>query len=633
MPQKSELEMENKADDLTLTPGETAETTTGSEAEVIVDESSSIAEPLSSDAIEITENEEPETAAKRYADSAEVLVALTELSQLPADEISREEVARLRQLFHNFQKSEAAATLEAATAADDVDPFALTPVSEEATKALEIFNGLIEQIKEKKTARAAEVEAELRQNFETKEALISEIITMSGDTDNVNRHFPRFREIQAQFKAIGEVDPRHTTEQWKRYQDAVELFYDQLKVNKDLRDYDFKKNLEAKEAIIAEAKTLSGVSDIVAAFRRLQELHNSWREIGPVAKEMRNDIWARFKEASAVINRNYQAFFEERKERENQFEAAKTALCEKIESIDLTALTGFNAWNEATDSVLKAQEEWKTLGFASKKVNSKLFARFREACDKFFEAKAAYYKGIKDDLHRNLELKTALADEAESLAQSTDWKATADKLTELQRRWREIGAVPKKHSDAVWRRFQTACDTFFRRKKEDLNEARSSQQVNLQAKRQLIADLAALPEDMPRQEVVAAIKAAQARWTEIGHVPFKDKETIYTEFRAVIDNLFATRDLRGRNDANNRFRSSIDEISDPSKLSRERERLARVLEQKRADLQAYQNNLGFFNFKSAQSSSMLKEIERKTRRIQDDIADLEQKISLIDSKK
>lgn len=505
--------------------------------------------------------------------------------------------------------------------------------AKEAVPAIDdMSRQLLNSIKEKKAARAAEVEAELQRNYEKKNALIDEITAMSNDTDNVNRHFTRFREIQQEFKSVGDVAPQQMSDQWKRYQEAVEIFYDQLKVNKDLRDYDFKKNLETKLQLCAEAEQLDAEADVIAAFKRLQDLHVIWRETGPVDKEQREEIWARFKEASAVVNKKYQAFFEERKAREQENENAKTAICERLEALDFDALKSFNAWNDMTKTILQAQEDWRKLGFASKKANNALFTRFRAVCDKFFAQKAEYYKSVKEDMAANLEKKIALCEQAEALKDSTDWKATADKLTELQRRWKTIGSVPKKRSDEVWKRFQEACDFFFEQKKRDLSQSRKSEQENLRAKRALTASLKEIAADAPRQEVVAAIKDAQARWNEIGHVPFREKDKVYEEFRAVINELYKVHDLKDTRANFARFENSINEMSDSGKLSRERERLARVLETKRSELTTYQNNLGFFNFKSTSGSSMLRDIERKTQRIRDDIADLEKKIALIDGR-
>lgn len=559
---------------------------------------------------------------------ADIIITLTALAQAGADEISRDEVSRLKQRYYALRK----ATDEEARKqfiANGNDPEAFIP---EEDPADEVLRQLLNSIKEKKAARAAEVEAELQRNYEKKNALIDEITAMSNDTDNVNRHFTRFREIQQEFKNVGDVAPQQMSDQWKRYQEAVEIFYDQLKVNKDLRDYDFKKNLETKLQLCAEAEQLDAEADVIAAFKRLQDLHVTWRETGPVDKEQREEIWTRFKEASAVVNKKYQAFFEERKAREQENENAKTAICERLEALDFDALKSFNAWNDMTKTILQAQEDWRKLGFASKKANNVLFTRFRAVCDKFFAQKAEYYKSVKEDMAANLEKKIALCEQAEALKDSTDWKATADKLTELQRRWKTIGSVPKKRSDEVWKRFQEACDFFFEQKKRDLSQSRKSEQENLRAKRALTASLKEIAADAPRQEVVAAIKDAQARWNEIGHVPFREKDKVYEEFRAVINELYKVHDLKDTRANFARFENSINEMSDSGKLSRERERLARVLETKRSELTTYQNNLGFFNFKSTSGSSMLRDIERKTQRIRDDIADLEKKIALIDGR-
>lgn len=559
---------------------------------------------------------------------ADIIITLTALAQAGADEISRDEVSRLKQRYYALRK----ATDEEARKqfiANGNDPEAFIP---EEDPADEVLRQLLNSIKEKKAARAAEVEAELQRNYEKKNALIDEITAMSNDTDNVNRHFTRFREIQQEFKSVGDVAPQQMSDQWKRYQEAVEIFYDQLKVNKDLRDYDFKKNLETKLQLCAEAEQLDAEADVIAAFKRLQDLHIIWRETGPVDKEQREEIWTRFKEASAVVNKKYQAFFEERKAREQENENAKTAICERLEALDFDALKSFNAWNDMTKTILQAQEDWRKLGFASKKANNVLFTRFRAVCDKFFAQKAEYYKSVKEDMAANLEKKIALCEQAEALKDSTDWKATADKLTELQRRWKTIGSVPKKRSDEVWKRFQEACDFFFEQKKRDLSQSRKSEQENLRAKRALTASLKEIAADAPRQEVVAAIKDAQARWNEIGHVPFREKDKVYEEFRAVINELYKVHDLKDTRANFARFENSINEMSDSGKLSRERERLARVLETKRSELTTYQNNLGFFNFKSTSGSSMLRDIERKTQRIRDDIADLEKKIALIDGR-
>lgn len=619
MPEKS-MELEDSNKDLTLNENqqpaeeETKNTVTADET------------PATDDCSEPEDAPQPGYVAPKSKEEA--LSRIKEIADREADSISREEVSRLKQQYFLLQKAAADEAFKKFTE-EGGDPFAYTQVTDDTEEDLK---ELLNTIKEKKAARAAQVEAEHQRNYELKESLISELAAMASDTDNVNRLFPRFREIQQEFKTIGDVPPQSASDQWKKYQDAVEHFYDQLKVNKDLRDYDFKKNLDTKLHLCDEAEQLASENDVITAFKRLQDLHVKWRETGPVAKDIREEIWNRFKDASAVINKRYQSFFEERKQREQENEAAKTAICERVEAIDLESLKSFNAWNETTKTILQAQEDWKKLGFASKKANNALFARFRQTCDRFFTLKAEYYKSVKDEQAANLTKKTALCEQAEALKDSTEWKATADKLVELQKQWKKIGAVTKKHSDSIWKRFQTACDYFFEQKKKDFSDSRHAEQANLKAKRALTAALKEIPSDAKREDVIAAIKDAQNKWGEIGHVPFREKDKVYDEFRAAINELYSVHDLKETRAGFARFETTINETTDSNKLQRERERLARVLEQKRVELTTYQNNLGFFNFKSASGSSMLRDIERKTQRIKDDIADLEKKIELIDSR-
>ena len=428
------------------------------------------------------------------------------------------------------------------------------------------------------------------------------------------------------------MPPTVATEQWKQYQDAVEAYYDQLKINKELRDYDFKKNLEIKQLICEEAEKLTEETDIIVAFKRLQDLHEKWREVGPVAKDIREEIWGRFKDASAIINKKYQAYFEERKNREQENENAKTAICERIEALDFESLKSYSAWDEMTKVILEAQEDWKKLGFASKKMNNVLFARFRETCDKFFEMKANYFKNIKDDLASNLEKKIALCEKAEALKDSTDWKKTTDEFVALQKEWKTIGAVAKKHSEVVWRRFLAACDYFFEEKKKKTSGVRQTEQANLKLKKEVIAKLGAIAEDTPREDAIKQVKELMAQWQEIGHVPYREKDKVYETYRAKVDELYKRFDMRGSQARMSNFEDSVNEMSgDENKLYRERERLMRNYEQKRNELNTYENNMGFFNSKSKSGDSMLRELERKIQRIKEEIATLEQKIKVIDS--
>lgn len=565
-------------------------------------------------------------APKGPTDKAEVLEALTRLASADAVEISREEVARLKQLFYSFRKAELEAEmadfLAAGNAEADFLP-ALDPAEEK-------FKELMNAVRDRKAALTAAHEAELAANLERKKALIEELQQLSADTDNVNRTFPRVKEIQAEFKAIGDVPPTEATDLWKTYQATVEQFYDQLKVNKDLRDYDFRKNLELKTLLCEEAEKLDADDDVVLAFKRLQNLHDEWRQTGPVAKELREEIWQRFKDASAVVNKKYQAFFEERKAREAANEQAKTAICERVEAIDCTQFKSFGAWEEATKTIIAAQQEWKTLGFASRKVNNALFARFRKACDNFFTLKGEYYRAVKDELAANLAKKIALCEQAEALSESTDWRRTADRLVALQKEWKTIGTVAKKQSDAVWQRFQKACDTFFEARKRNQSEGRSEEQANLKAKREIIEALKGIGADTPRAEAMAKVKEMQARWQEIGHVPFREKDKIYDEYRALCDAFYS----RARRDGTgaSRFEDVVKEMSgDAAKLRRERDRIVRAYEIKRNELKTYENNLGFLSSKSKSGDSMVREMERRIQRIKDDLAAIEQKIALIDA--
>lgn len=579
--------------------------------------------------IEDSQVEQPqEEVAKTSLSKEELLAALTELSQKEATDIGRDEVSRLKQQFYAIRKNEIEKE-KAEFIANGNEEAAFAAKTDELE---EKFKEALNVIKEKKAVLLAAQEAERQNNFEQKAKILDAIKTLAADTDNVNRTFNRFKELQQEFKNVGEVPPTVATEQWKQYQEAVEAYYDQLKINKELRDYDFKKNLEIKQLICEEAEKLAEETDIIVAFKRLQDLHEKWREVGPVAKDIREEIWGRFKDASAIINKKYQAYFEERKNREQENENAKTAICERIEALDFESLKSYSAWDEMTKMILEAQEDWKKLGFASKKMNNVLFARFRETCDKFFEMKANYFKNIKDDLATNLEKKIALCEKAEALKDSTDWKKTTDEFVALQKEWKTIGAVAKKHSEVVWRRFLAACDYFFEEKKKKTSGVRQTEQANLKLKKEVIAKLGAIAEDTPREEAIKQVKELMAQWQEIGHVPYREKDKVYETYRAKVDELYKRFDMRGSQARMSNFEDSVNEMSgDENKLYRERERLMRNYEQKRNELNTYENNMGFFNSKSKSGDSMLRELERKIQRIKEEIATLEQKIKVIDS--
>lgn len=388
-----------------------------------------------------------------------------------------------------------------------------------------------------------------------------------------------------------------------------------------------------KELLISEASKLNEEADVITAFKRLQELHGKWREIGPVAKELREEIWQKFKDASLEVNKRYQAHFEERKAREQANEAGKTAICERVEALDFSNLNSFSAWEEMTGVLKQAQEDWKKLGFASRKMNNALFNRFRATCDTFFALKAAYFKSVKEELARNLAAKTALVERAEALKDSTDWKKTSEELVALQKEWKTIGTVAKKYSDSIWQRFQKACDAFFEKKKAATSSVRQTEQANLQAKRDLVKELDKITSEMSKPDAIRFIQELQERWKSVGHVPFREKDKVYEQFRNRINEVRKEFDLNDRRGREERFENSMAEIEgDENRLYKEREKQLRLLETRRAELRTYENNLGFLNAKSKSGNSLVKDFERKIERLKADISGLEDRIRLIDSK-
>lgn len=586
------------------------------------------------EAAAITPAEQSDTPkpVQAYATKAEIVDAVKILAQKPAEEILREEVNRLKVQFYALERERVSALLAEYMKVEGNEE---SDFVAEADPADEEFKAAMQEIKDKKSEYLAKIATERLDNLLKKNAIIEEINAAADDTDSVHRHLDRVHELQTQFKEIGAVPDTDTSDLWRRYQQATERFYDQLRVNKDLRDLDFRKNLESKTLICEEAQRLADEPDIVVAFRRLQELHDKWREIGPVAKELREEIWTRFKDASAVVNKKYQSFFEERKAVEQANEAAKTALCERVEAIRPEELTNNAAWDEATKTVLSAQEEWKTLGFASRKVNTELFKRFRKLCDGFFAAKAAYFKQQKDIYNDNLARKISLCERAEELKESTDWRKATDAFVELQNRWRTIGAVPKKQSDAVWTRFRAACDYFFERKKQSGSETRRIEQTNLKAKRDVIEQLKAITAESvtDRNEAVAKVRELMDLYQHTGHVPFRDKDKLHEAYRAEVSRLYDTLDMNNKRAARAAFEESVNELAgNEHELQRQRERLLRSAEMKRNEIKTFENNLGFFNSRSRSGEAMLRDMQSRMARLREELDSIQSKISLIDSK-
>ena len=502
----------------------------------------------------------------------------------------------------------------------------------EVDVAEENFRAIMASIRQRRAQIAEEVEKQKAENLERKLAIIDRIKELATSPEEANAHFDEFKQLQAAWKETGVVPAERATEIWKNYQLYVEQFYDLLKLNSEAREYDFKKNLSAKERLIELAEKLVDEEDIIAAFNKLQALHAEYKEIGPVAKDLREDVWNRFKAASTVINKRHQEHFEAIKAREDEALHQKEALCEQVEAIQLEELTTFPAWEEKTKEVIALQADWKNIGFAGHKQNSAIFDRFRTACDRFFTAKAEYYRAVKDEQNENLEQKRKLVEEVEALKDSTEWRKTANKLIELQKRWKEIGPIPRKYSEQLWKRFTEACDQFFEAKNAAGADQRAEETANMEAKQQIIEQLKALAADAA-DATIEKVKELQAQWNEIGHVPFRDKDRLYKEYRAAADVLykqFGATQVRRRLEG---FQKSVRQAvaKGESTLSRERERLQRIFEARKAEVQTYENNLNFLNATSKSGNSLVAEMNHKVEKLREEVELLSQKIKALDA--
>ena len=540
----------------------------------------------------------------------------------------RSELDLLKQAFYKLHKAAQIAArnafLEAGGQPEDWHA--------EVDGAEENFKAIMASIRQRRAQLAEEAEKLKAANLSRKLDIIERIKELATSPEEANAHFDEFKQLQAAWKETGAVPAERATEVWKNYQLYVEQFYDLLKLNSEAREYDFKKNLTAKERLIELAEKLVDEEDIIAAFNKLQALHAEYKEIGPVAKELREDVWNRFKAASTVINKRHQEHFEAIKAREDECLQQKTALCEQAESIQTDDITTFAAWEEKTKEVIELQAQWKEIGFAGHKQNNIIFDRFRSACDRFFSAKAEYFRNIKDEQNGNLEAKRKLAEEAEALKDSTEWSKTAKKLIELQKRWKEVGPVPRKYSEQLWKRFTEACDHFFEAKNAAGADQRAEETANMEAKRAIIEQLKELATDAANA-TIDKVKELQAQWNEIGHVPFRDKDKLYKEYRAVADELYkqfgasqARRRLEG-------FQKSVRQAvaKGESTLGRERERLMRIFEARKAEVQTYENNLNFLNATSKSGNSLVAEMNHKVEKLREELDLLSQKIKAVEA--
>ena len=556
---------------------------------------------------------------------SELVDMMREAATRPIEDV-KDEVQAIKAAFFALRREEMSQEKEAFLANGNEEGDFVPKEDVDENNLKELLNVL----KERRTEYNAAQEANREANLAKKRQIITLINEIANDPDNINRQFNRVKQLQQEFKDAGEVPATADTEIWKEFQRATERFYDVLKVNRELRDYDFKKNLEQKQQLCEEAEALDEETDIVTAFRKLQELHNKWREIGPVAKELREELWARFKAASSAINKKYQTFFEDRKSKEKENADAKTELCEKIEQITTDNLKTYAQWDEVTKQIIALQEDWKKLGYASRKANAALFARFRKSCDDFFAKKAEFYKTMKDELSSNLAKKIDLCERAEALMESTEWKEATDKFVEMQKEWKTIGPVVKKHSDAVWKRFIAACDHFFEQKKKQNVNVHAVEHDNLKAKKEVIATLKATIEEVA-EDAAQTVRNLMDRWQEIGHVPFKEKDKIYAQYRELVDKAFETLNMRGSRSSGEGGSRGPRQSSGSDRGLSERDRLVRTYEQRMSELKTFENNMGFLTANTKSGNSLVQEMERRIARLKEEIAELEQKIKELDN--
>lgn len=494
------------------------------------------------------------------------------------------------------------------------------------------LKNLLNDYRTKKAAATAQKEKEKENNLIQKQHVLEQMKSLVESNDDVSAHINEFRALQQKWKSIGHVPAQSATELWKQYNTYQEAFWDLIKINNELREYDFRKNLEAKTLICEAAERLAGETDVVSAFQTLQKLHEEWHELGPVARDLREEIWTRFKNASSIVNKKHQSYFEGIRELEDKNLELKNALCEKIEAFDYSDFKTYKQWDEGTQTLLGWQDEWRTIGFAPRKANQKIFERYRKACDSFFAAKAEFYKESKNQLNQNLDKKKALCEQAEALKESTDWKETSNKLIQLQKEWRTIGPVAKKHSDEIWKRFISACDYFFEQKGKNTSGLKNQETENLEQKKQIIEQIKAIEKGTDPGENLAKLRDLMAEWNKIGHVPFKEKDKIYKEYKTAIDKQFEILNVDASQRRLDNFKNNLKDMSTKgeNKLYREREKLVRAYEHLKSEIAVYENNIGFLSSSSKKGGGIIKEMERKIETLKEESRLIEQKINLIE---
>lgn len=597
------------------------------EQKVVTPESTS-AENTTEEAIQTaTSNETTETttAAEKPAEpktKAEVIEVLKQIVYNGGN-VERTELDHLKMLYYRFHNADVVSArekfIEEGGKAEDFMP---APDMDE-----ENFKAQLSLIREMRNKAAEALEAEKQQNLKRKQEIIERIKALAATPEDADKGYNEVKELQAEWKELKAVPAENATELWKNYQLYTEQFYDQLRLNHEMRAYDFKKNLEIKTHLCEAAEKLADVEDPISAFHQLQKLHQEYRETGPVAKELRDEIWKRFKDASTVINKRHQDHFEAIKAKEEENLAKKTELCQQVEALEFDGLKTYAQWEEMTKQVLAIQAEWKTVGFTPRKVNAEIFERFRMACDRFFQAKTAYFKANREKLNANLTAKNALIEKAEALKDSTDWGATTNKFVELQKEWKAIGPVAHKVSDAIWKRFNDACNYFFEQKNAANAGQRKEEEANLELKKGVIAELEKLVENAS-DDLLKSVRELQARWNEIGHVPYSKKEKMYRRYRELCDKIYDTlHETAGRRRMDN-FRKNVADKGG-SELTRERGRLQNALENKKQEIQNYETNLTFFRSSSKKGNSLVADIEKKVERLKEDLNEIVEKIKAV----
>ena len=581
--------------------------------------------------VETTDNAaEAENASEQrkvYKTKAEVVERIKEIAH--AEEIpQKDEVDYLKTVFYKLHFAEREADMKAYLDAGG-DPAAYQVKPDENENA---FKAEMTIIKERRAKQFEEEEKLKQENLKKKLDIIEKIKNMATSPEEANKSYQEFKQLQQEWKEIKMVPAENANELWRNYQLYVEQFYDLLKLNSEAREYDFKKNLEIKTKLCEAAEKLADEDDVISAFHQLQELHQEYRESGPVAKELREGIWARFKAASTVINKKHQQHFEDIRAKEEDNLNKKTELCEKVEAIAKEENKTSADWENHTKQIIEIQTEWKTIGFAPQKMNVKIFERFRAACDDFFGRKSAYFTQMKKEFTENAEKKKALVEKAQALKDSTEWKATSDKLIALQKEWKTIGMVPKKYGDQLWNDFLAACNHFFEARNAANAGARNEEHANLDKKKAVVEKLKALLEN-PVDDTQAEVRKLTEEYNSIGHVPYKEKDKIFNEYHEVLDKIFKELNISTARRRLNNFKTNLKNVAKRGEdaLDNERTRLQRRAEQMKQEIQTYENNLGFLNASSKKGNSLIDEMNRKVQKLKDDLELIKQKIKAIDS--